>query len=481
MGTETLLIIGVLIVGFYMSWNIGANDVSNAMGTSVGSGALTLKRAVIIAAILEFSGAYFFGSNVSETLQSGVVHPEHFMHDPNVLIMGMFSALLATSLWLQAASYFGWPVSTTHAIVGAILGFGLLVGGVHAVKWVEVGSIALSWVISPGLSALIAYLIFSLTQRKILFALHPIYATKRIAPLLVFIVLATFGTAVGSDAMSHLHMEGALSVLILFALTVGLIGALITHLLLRKARFSSTVPSTGTLRGMQQILGLKKSIRHLKRVRSISSGDTRNVASETISNLEMVIERIQERSELKPKSHSDYRVVEKIFGYLQILTACFVAFAHGANDVANAIGPVASVIKIVMNPNTTTLATPVPSWLLALGGLGIVIGLATWGWRVIETIGRKITELTPSRGFCAEFGAATTILIASRLGMPISTTHCIVGAVFGIGLAKGISALNLRMLRDIVLSWIITIPSSAISCIIIYFIIKGLLGAISFL
>ncbi len=481
MGLETLLIVLVLLVGFYMSWNIGANDVSNAMGTSVGSGALTLKRAVIIAAVLEFSGAYFLGSNVSETLQRGVVHPEHFLADPNTLIIGMFSALLATSFWLQAASYFGWPVSTTHAIVGAILGFGMLIGGVSAVKWADVGSIALSWVISPGLSGLIAYLMFSFTQRKILYALHPIYATKRIAPLLTFIVLATFTAGVSSDGLTHLNIATPLPVIISLSVLVGLIGALIAFLLLRRAKFSTLVPSTGSIRGMQQITSLTRSIKHLKRVRSISSGDTRNIVSDAITNLRGLVDRIQDKTESRPQTTSDYRVVEKIFAYLQILTACFVAFAHGANDVANAIGPVASVIAILRDPRAIAAATPIPSWLLALGGLGIVFGLATWGWRVIETIGRKITELTPSRGFCAEFGAATTILVASRLGMPISTTHCIVGAVFGIGLAKGISALNLRMIRDIVLSWIITIPSSAITCIIIYYLVRGALATFNYI
>jgi len=470
----TLFIILILLVGFYMSWNIGANDVSNAMGTSVGSGALTLKQAVIIAAVLEFSGAFFLGSNVSETIQTGIVSPEFFANDPQLLVIGMFSALLATSFWLQIASYFGWPVSTTHAIVGAILGFGLLVGGFQAIHWSEVGSVALSWVISPTLSGLLAFLLFSLLQKKVLYAMNPILAAKKLAPILTFFLLLIFVLGTGADGIKRFHFYPSIFMIFIAAIVIGLIGAFVAHFLISRMKIFTKTPSSGSLRGSAQIASINKAIKHLNRMKIISSGDTRTVASESISRLEALTEELKSKVGAKPQLSSDYRMVERIFAGLQIVSACFVAFAHGANDVANAIGPVGSVVQVILHPNSIGKEAILPLWLLALGGTGIVIGLATWGWRVIETIGKKITELTPSRGFCAEFAAATTILIASKFGMPISTTHCIVGAVLGIGLAKGLSAINLRCMRDIALSWVVTIPSSAIACILIFYVVKML-------
>lgn len=478
-GLDTFLIILVLVVGFYMSWNIGANDVANAMGTSVGSKALTLKKAVLIAAILEFSGALILGSNVSETLQSGLIKTDFFIHDPTHLLIGMLSALLATSIWLQIASYFGWPVSTTHAIVGAIIGFGCVVGGVQAIHWPEVWSVASSWVLSPLLSGVISFMIFTFLQKTILFAANPIYAAKKMAPILVMMVISVFCIGTGFDGLEHFDIFVRPSLVIFGALVVGVLCGFVAKLLFSKAKVSTIVPSSGTIRGSSQILSLSKAIKHLQRVRLTSSGDMRASIAETIKMLRAQIESIKIKIDSKPTRQSDFRAVEDIFAYLQIISACFVAFAHGANDVANAIGPVASVIQIIRHPEQVNTTAEIPYWLLMLGGLGIVLGLATWGWRVIETIGRKITELTPSRGFCAEFGAATTILIASKLGLPISTTHCIVGSVLGIGMAKGISALNLRMVRDIVLSWIITIPSSAVTCIIFYYLINFLVGSFS--
>lgn len=336
-----------LILGFYMAWNIGANDVANAMGTSVGSKALTLKRAVFLAAILEFSGAFFVGSHVSETIQKGIVDPQIFQHDPMIFVFGMMGALLATGVLLQLASYWGLPVSTTHAIVGAVMGFGLVIGGVHAIHWRGLGWIAASWVFSPLLSGIISYALFNVIQR-----------------------------------ISHPRFQTAGS------------------------------------------------------------------------------------SHLSPPSN-----IEKAFIPLQILSACLVAFAHGANDVANAIGPVAAIIH-VLKTNTLTSQSFVPAWLLALGGGGIVLGLATWGWRVIETIGEKITELTPTRGFAAEFGAATTILLASKLGLPISTTHALIGAVMGVGMARGVKTLNLQTIREIAVTWVVTIPFCAALSILAFYLLK---------
>ncbi|GAB4187475.1 MAG: inorganic phosphate transporter [Simkaniaceae bacterium] len=472
MGIEAYLIILVLLIGFYMAWNIGANDVANAMGTSIGSGALTLKKAVIIAGILEFSGALLLGSHVSETMQTGIVNPDLFLSNPDTLLFGMLAALLATAVWLQVASFFGWPVSTTHAIVGAILGFGALIAGVQTVKWKEVGSIAASWVISPGLSALISYFIFSLLQKKILFALNPVRATKKLIPILVFFVFFIFVISMIFNGMENIHLKLNAIEALLISLAIALLCSVTSHLLLKKQPGKEPLPEEVYSPDLSQhVVSLNKAAKHLRRVRLSSTGEIRSNVSKILKETESLSKELKEKSHFF-RSSTEYQKVEKMFGYLQLISACFVAFAHGANDVANAIGPVAAVLEIIRF-GSLNVVTHIPSWLLALGGAGIVVGLATWGWRVIETIGRKITELTPTRGFSAEFGAATTILLASKLGLPVSTTHCVVGAVLGVGLAKGISALNLRMLRDIALSWIVTIPSSALVCILFYYLIKA--------
>lgn len=470
MSVETILTILVLLAGFYMAWNIGANDVSNAMGTSVGSGALTLFKAVIIAGILEFCGAFFLGGNVSRTMQQGIVNPDIFAHNPQILLFGMLSALISTAVWLQIASYFGWPVSTTHAIIGALIGFGALIGGVDAVHWSEVGRIALSWVISPALSGLFAYLIFSTLQRKILFAMNPINATRKLIPILVFIVLLVFTLSVLMNGMGSLHVKLSSLETLLIGCGIGLVGSLISFFVLRRVYLPQEQAVSANT--SQQVFSLNKAVRHLKRVKLTSKGERRDQVSRILREVEDYAEEVREHSNLYTAS-SDYKIVEKMFASLQILSAAYVAFAHGANDVANAIGPVAAALEIIRKGGLS-MTSHVPVWLLAMGGVGIVVGLATWGWRVMETIGRKITELTPTRGFSAEFGAAITILVASKFGLPISTTHCIVGAVLGVGLARGISALNIRVLRDIVLSWIITIPSSAIVCILIFYLIRAI-------
>jgi phosphate/sulfate permease len=473
MDIELIMVILVLIVGFYMAWNIGANDVSNAMGTSVGSGALTLKKAIFLAAILEFCGAFFLGSNVSHTMETGIVDPLFFESNPSIFVVGMFCALLATSLWLQIASYFGWPVSTTHAIVGAILGFGIAGGGVTVIKWGEVGSIALSWLISPALSALFSFIIFSILQRKILYALNPAYATKKLIPILVGIVFMTFTISLLFGGVHHVDISITPLESILISLLIGVISYYITTICIKRVRIPEEISFYNKYNITQQVFSLNKSLKHLNRAHLASEGSSKEEVSKILNSVRSLSESLHEKSG-HYKKQSEYQIVEKMFSFLQIMSACYVAFAHGANDVANAIGPIAAALGIIKGKSFYNPDMGVPTWLLAFGGIGIVIGLATWGWRVIQTIGKKITELTPTRGFSAEFGAAITILVASKLGLPISTTHCIVGSVLGVGLAKGISALNLRTLRDIGLSWIITIPSSAIICILLFYIITSI-------
>lgn len=462
----------VLAIGFYMAWNIGANDVSNAMGTSVGSGALTLRKAVIIAALLEFSGAFFVGSNVSETMQRGIIDTDMFITQPMILILGMCAALFGTSIWLQIASYFGWPVSTTHAIVGAILGFGGVIGGVDAIQWGETGSIAISWVVSPVCAGIVAYLIFGILQRKILYAMNPVEATKKCMPLLSFIVFATFTFSLMFNGLKNLNIDLTFSETIGIALAIGAAASAISYLFVRRIPLPEIEARPPSRYLPQTVVSLEKAVKHLQRVHVVSLDETHEQVGNILSEVKALSHKMRKESSLTDRT-SEYHFVEKMFVYLQIISACFVAFAHGANDVANAIGPVAAVLDVIKNGVISDVTT-VPSWLLAFGGLGIVIGLATWGWRVIETIGKKITELTPTRGFCAEFGAATTILIASKLGLPVSTTHCLVGAILGVGLARGMRALNLNILRDIVLSWVITIPASAGMSILIFYALRAI-------
>ncbi len=473
MQVESILEILVLIVGFYMAWNIGANDVSNAMGTSVGSGALSLKQAVLVAAVLEFCGAYFVGANVSETMQKGLIDTELFMMQPTLLIIGMCAALLGTSVWLQIASYFGWPVSTTHAIVGAILGFGGVVAGIDGIKWEEVSSIALSWVISPALSALFSYLIFSVLQKKILFAMNPTEATKKLMPLLVFLVFGTFTLSLIFNGLQNVDLSLSFPQALGIALLVALIAGAICQFIIRRIKIPGELLNPPSRHLPQNVISLEKAIKHLQRVHVTSFDETHSRVAHLLDEVKALSQNLRKETSFSVRT-SEYHMVEKMFGFLQILSACFVAFAHGANDVANAIGPVAAVLDTIKNGAISDTAS-IPPWLLAFGGIGIVIGLATWGWRVIETVGKKITELTPTRGFCAEFGAATTILIASKLGLPISTTHCLVGAVLGVGLARGMRALNLNTLKDVVLSWIVTLPASATMSILFFYILRAIL------
>ena len=469
MNAETIVFALALLFGFYMAWSVGANDVANAMGTSVGSGALTLRNAVILAAILEFSGAFFVGSHVSETVRKGIVDTQSFNDQPMLLAYGMLAAMLAAAVWLQFASYYGWPISTTHSIVGAIIGFGVVVGGASAVHWDKVGAIVSSWVISPLLSGTIAFFLFSFIRRKVFDSATPVSKAKQLTPYLVFFVFSILSLVMVFKGLKNLHLDLPLTQALLMAAGVGLVAAVVSHFLVKNIPDvpdeAETLPPSWSLS-----LGLGRADRNLRKALESSNADMQ-------PELKDILERVgRMKAEVKQKVDSEmevvsYQKVERIFIYLQILSAGFVAFAHGANDVANAIGPLAAVINIVKT-GTVAMKSAVPTWVLALGGIGIIIGLATWGWRVIETVGKRITDLTPSRGFSAEFSAAITIVLASKLGIPISTTHTLVGAVLGVGLARGLEALNLRTVRDIVISWVVTIPVGAGLTILFFFIFR---------
>jgi PiT family inorganic phosphate transporter len=413
---EGLVYIGLAAAfGLFMAWGIGANDVANAMATSVGSNALTIKQAIFVAAIFEFLGAVLAGGEVTDTVRKGIVDTGLLENSPKLLVYGMLAALLSAGTWLLIASRNGWPVSTTHSIVGSIVGFSAVGIGVDAVQWGKVGEIVMSWVISPLTAGFIAYLIYQSVQRLILRQDDPLEKAKRYVPVYIFFAAFTITLVTILKGLKHVGLAISLrdSYLLAIAIAVGiaLIGAL-------------------------------------------------------------AIRRIQPDKKADKKAH--FYTVERVFGVLMIVTACGMAFAHGSNDVANAIGPVAAVIGIATN-GSIEAKSALPIWVLVLGGAGIVIGLATFGRHVIATVGKKITQLTPSRGFAAELAAATTIVIASGTGMPVSTTHTLVGAVLGVGMARGIEAIDLRVVGRIFVSWVVTIPAGAILAIVFFFIFKTVL------
>jgi len=411
-----LVYIGLAAVfGIFMAWGIGANDVANAMATSVGSKALTIRQAILVAAVFEFLGAVLAGGGVTSTIRQGIVDVEHFADKVELLVYGMLASLLAAGTWLLIASRKGWPVSTTHSIVGAIVGFAAVGIGVEAVQWPKVGTIVLSWVISPLTAGIIAFLIFASVQRLILRQEDPLAKAKRYVPFYIFFAAFTVTLVTILKGLTHVGLDVSTGTSYLIATAI-----------------AASIAVVGAI----------------------------------------VIRRIQPVRKIDKKQH--FYTVERVFGVLMIVTACSMAFAHGSNDVANAIGPVAAVIAAAQSGVVGSRAA-LPIWVLMLGGVGIVIGLATFGRHVIATVGEKITQLTPSRGFAAELAAATTIVIASGTGLPISTTHTLVGAVLGVGMARGIEAIDLRVVGRIFASWLITVPAGALLSIIFFYFLKAVL------
>jgi len=456
---QTLLILAI-VFGFYMAWSIGANDVANAMGTSVGSGALTIKKAVIIAGIMELAGAVLVGSHVTDTVRKGIFDPSAF--EPMALVLGFLSALLAAAMWLQLATYFGWPVSTTHSIVGAVVGIGVLVGGASSINWREVGTIVASWVTSPLCGGVVAYALFRFIQKKVIDSKHPLREAYKITPLLVFYVGFVLSMVMVFKGLKNLKLNLNLGQAVGVSVGAGVVLALLSLVWIRKLKVKHELERVK--RNIELDPDLEEGIPFVPKDSPSGKAELRPAL---VPGSEQPTKRWEHRREF------EFEKFEGIFAGLMVLSACFLAFAHGANDVANAIGPMAGAVEI-LRTGAVAAKSVVPLWVLILGGVGIVVGLATWGYKVIQTIGSSITQLTPSRGFAANIGAATTIVLASRMGFPISTTHTLVGAVLGIGLARGIASINLKVIRDIALSWIITIPAGAILACINYYILKAL-------
>lgn len=398
-----LLIIIAIFAGLYMAWSIGANDVANSMSTAVGAKAITLRQALLIASVLNFLGAVLVGKHVTDTIQKGILNiytsGGELALSEHSIMLGFLGALLSAGIFVTLATWKELPVSTTHAVIGGVIGFGLIKGGVELVKWKTVGAVATSWVLSPLVGGAIAFIMFKIIAYFVLATDEPLKSAKKAGP--VFIGLTIF-------------------IIFLSIFMKTRIGNLLGYELKTYIFLSLLIGFIASLAGF------------------------------------FILKRMKGRG---------YDIVEALFRRLQIMTSCYVAFSHGANDVANAIAPVGIVLALAWKHVDAV-------YLLALGGAGIAIGITTWGYKVIRTVGGRITALTNTRGFAIDFSAATVVLVASKLGMPISTTHTVVGAVIGVGLARGLDAVDLSVIKKIIYSWLLTLPASAIIAILIY---RGLL------
>lgn len=401
---QSVILVAGLSAGFYMAWNIGANDVANSMSTAVGAEAITYKQAIIIASILTVAGAVLVGEHVTATVKGDIFDPSTI--DSKHLALGGLAAVTAAGIWVTIATWKSLPISTSHSIIGGMMGFGLVAGGPSIISWFTLGKVVLSWVTSPIFGAILAFIIFNIIVKLIFDSEDSYESARKYTP---YFLGATFFII-------------SLSLFLDTALAVKTFGR---HLAVYEALIiSAIVGSSIGLLGKGLI------------VRGIERGE-------------------------------DYEGVENIFRNLQVITSCFVAFSHGANDVANAIGPLLLIVENTI-PRGSFPWFLGGNYLLLMGGVGIAVGISTWGYKVIKTVGFKVTKLTNTRGFSVDFGAATTILAASKLGMPISTSHTVVGAVFGVGLARGLEAIDLSVIKRIVISWIITVPIAAITCVFLY-------------
>ena len=409
--TVLFIIGGASAIAFYMAWSIGSNDVANSMATAVGAKAITFRQAVLIAGVLNIIGAVFVGSHVTDTVSKGIVDVTSTSINDNILLLGFVASLLSAAIWVTLSTWKEMPVSTTHSIIGSLMGFGLIAGGTQVVMWGKVGSVIASWILSPLVGCVIAFFVFKIIVTTIFSKENPVKSAKIVGPII-------FGFT-AFLIVSSLFLKTPLSKNYGFSDLDGIVIALITSIIVA-------------------ILGI------------------------------VLLRNVQE------KGAEDYATVEGIFRKLQIGTSCYVAFAHGANDVANAIGPVASIMPLAQGISIGP-KVEVPPWLLLLGGIGIAVGCMTWGRRVMRTVGSRITNLTNTRGFSVDFGAATTVLVASKMGLPISTSHTVVGAVIGVGLARGLEAIDLGVIKKIIVSWLLTLPIAAGTSIVIFIFLRAIL------
>ena len=487
-----IFVCGILFA-FYNAWGGGANDCANSFATSVGSKVLTLKQAIIIASVFEFTGAVLMGSHVTDTVRKNIVSEDIFADNPGALMLGMLCADLASAIWLTIATYLKWPVSTTHSIIGAIVGFSLAYGGGDAIVWDKIGYIVLSWLISPLLAGVFSFIIYSLMVRFVFNSENSYRNTKRVYPALTFITFFINTLFIIYKGSPQLDLDDMpIWQCILISLGIGTGTALISwyfylpYAIKRvNAFFGEETNETIEMEEVSNIESRSISYNSALQIdpnnESVVDDIELEVNNENESNehdftynsnatIDENIENVSElRNRLKNKKHMDAinnlhdkaqqidPKSDKLCSWLQIFTSCFSSFAHGSNDVANAIAPLATIYAIYQTNEVVSDAN-VPIWILVLGGAGIVLGLATWGYKIIDRIGRELTKISPSRGFIIELAAATTIIIASRSEMPVSTTHCQVGSVVGCGLTGGKKNVKWKILKGILFSWLITLP-----------------------
>jgi PiT family inorganic phosphate transporter len=426
------MIVLIALLSFYVAWNLGANDVANAMGTSVGSKAVTMRQALLIAGVLEFTGAVLFGHGVSETLATEIVNPALFAANPQLLLTGMFSVLVACGLWLQIATSRGWPVSSSHATVGAIAGFSASAIGLQAIDWSTIGTITFAWIVTPVVSGTIAALFYSQVKRWILDQSDSLRQLNEWIPWLSTALLTVFGVIVLPPLSQPMNA-------------------------LLKQRLGINIPAHDLPLAIGAIAAVTLTFTSW---RQLESRGAENKPQSKIQNHATLLNGGDPRTQVAQKSKIQ-NPVERQLAKFQLLSACFVAFAHGSNDVGNAIAPLAAIAYINRTDSVPLNGITIPLWILVLGGAGIVTGLAVWGKKVIATIGEGIIPLQPSGGFCAELATATTILLASRLGLPVSTSHALVGGVVGIGLVQNIKSIQFKTVQGIAWAWLITVPISA--------------------
>ena len=415
---HSILYVGLaLVLCFLMTWGVGANDLANVMSTTMGSKAVSVKQAMLIAVIFEFAGAFLGGADVTETMRDGIINTSQLANQPLILIEGMTGVLLACTIWMNLASYIGVPVSITNALVGSMVGFGSLVLGHDAIQWNQVSHIAIGWITSPLISGVTAYGLFISIQQSIFVKNDPLEKAKLYIPIYLFLIGSILSFITVFKGLNHFHIH-----------------------LNFKQNLAVTLACSITI----TFLGI------------------------------WIIKRIPEYAQMRRKER--FEQVEKYFAVLMAMTACAMVFAHGSNDVALAVGPLTIVHSLVMHADQPLVSTSYPSWIILLGCIGVVSGLLMYGRKVIETVGSSITALTPSRAFAATLSAATTVVVATSLGIPVSATQTLVGAVLGVGLARGIGALNLIVIRNIFMSWVLTLPAASILTIVSYKILHAIFG-----
>ncbi|KAF9404920.1 hypothetical protein BGZ94_003877 [Podila epigama] len=466
-GDYTFLFALGMIFAFLDAYGIGANDVSNSFGAAVGSGALNLKQAVLIASVCEFLGAFLMGSDTAATIKGGLIDVELFIEQPELLMLAMVCALVGSSTWVLLASSRGFPVSTTHAIVGAITGTGIAGFGFNAVKWSKVGSIHQNS-LNRGLMAI------------------PFYFAVTIA-INIFYIIFKGSPGAGLD-------ELGLGAIIGISLGIAVAIFLWCHFFLKvflRRRLVDEEPlkwyhcfyipfvsvRTKAPVSVEENNGKAEVVDGGSSDGDVNSGlaaldDTpkkltilQKMKAKALAGVNHDIKNSSEEIEAMHDNSIKYDAkTEQLFNTLQVLTACFASFAHGSNDVANAIGPLTTIYYIWKHAQVDLSESPVPTWILAYGGIAIDLGLLTYGYRVMATLGNNITYMSPSRGFSVLLGTSLTVLTCSKIGMPISTTHCITGSTASVGLASGggLKSINWKILLQIASSWVLTLPAAGI-------------------